>query len=101
MTKNTEPLNLTKTQRGYVPLKDRFKSFPKDSEKEPITDSKFFFDNRANSTLEHAEIGLLFPTPEYIRHSKNKQGLEGSYVKDNDGNFLVGNNHYVVGVEKK
>jgi hypothetical protein len=85
--KNTDALNLTKTQNGYVPLHDRFKSFPKDSENAPVTDERFYFDNQANSTLEHADIGLLYPTPDWIRNKKNKADLIGAY-RDTPDNFL-------------
>lgn len=95
------PLNLTKTQAGYTPLVGRFKSFPKDSENEPITDDKMYFDNQANGTLEHADIGLLYPTPLWLRKRLNKAGVEGSYIIDQDGHLVIGNNHYVVGVESK
>ena len=95
------PLNLSKTQKGYVPLVDRFKSFPKDSEKEPVTDSQFYFQNYANGTLEKATLDLLFPVPDFITKAKNKAGIEGAYIVDNEGTLLIGTNHYVVGVEAK
>ena len=95
-----EPLNLSKTQKGYVPLVDRFKSFPKDSEKSPRNDQEFYFDNHANQTLEHADIGLLFPTPKWLRRRLLKQGLEGAYITTGNGLLLLANNKYLVSVEK-
>lgn len=101
----TDPLNLTKTQNGYVPLGDRFKSFPKDSEKEPQTDQEFYFDNYANQTLEHADIGLLFPPPPWLRPKLNKQGLVGAYRVTTDGKLrispLASGTRYRVTVEAK
>jgi hypothetical protein len=71
------PINLTKTQKGYVPLVDRFKSFPLDAEKVPKDDQEFYFDNFANGTLEKATLDLLYPLPDWLRNKiKNKKGLE-------------------------
>ena len=95
-----EPLNLTKTQNGYVPLEARFKSFPPDSLKSPKSDSQFYFENRANSTLEHSTIDLLFPTPAWLRKLLPKRGLVGSYLTTGDGKLLVVNNKYLVGTQK-
>lgn len=97
----SEAINLTKTQRGYVPLNNRFKSFPKDSENEPITDERFYFNNYANQTLEHATIDLLYPTPNWLRRRLQKQHLIGFYLITDDGKFLIGNNKYLVGAELK
>lgn len=95
------PLNLSKTQRGYVPLVDRFKSFPKDSEKEPVTDLQFFFQNYANGTLEHATLDLLYPVPPFVTAWKNKNNLEGAYRTTGDGSLRIANNSYRVSVESK
>ena len=95
-----EPLNLTKTQDGYVPLEDRFKSFPADSQKAPVSDSQFYFENRANQTLEHASIDLLFPLPPWLRRLLPKRGLDGAYLTTGDGVLLLANNKYLVSVEK-
>jgi len=99
------PLNLTKTQNGYVPLSDRFKSFPADSQKEPHSDAQFYFENYANSTLEHADIGLLFPTPKWLRKRLNKQGLVGAYRVTVGGKLRISNTikgaRYRVSVESK
>jgi len=94
-------LNLTKTQSGYVPLADRFKSFPKDSEKEAVTDQQVYYQNYANQTLEHADLGLLYPTPEWLRKRLNKQGLIGTYRKTGAGTLRVSNNTFRVTVVKK
>lgn len=67
MSDNTRALNLTKTQKGYWPLGDRFKSFVKDDQKSPVTDQMFYYNNYANQTLEHADLALLYPTPEWLR----------------------------------
>jgi hypothetical protein len=61
------PINLTKTQTGYVPLVDRFIAFPSDAEKSPADDKQFYFDNFANGTLEKATLDLLYPTPDWLR----------------------------------
>lgn len=73
----------------------------KDSESSPITDENFYFQNWANYTPEHATIDLLYPTPGYITRWKNKKQLTGSYLVDNEGHLLVGNNHLIVGTEAK
>lgn len=66
--KEGRAINLTRTQRSYVPLVDRFKSFPSDAERSPDgRDSLFYFRNQANKTLEHATIDLLYPTPGWLR----------------------------------
>jgi len=91
-------LNLSKTQTGYVPLVDRFKSFPKDSENVPEDDAAFYYNNYANGTLEKASIGLLFPIPKWLRKRLNKKGLDGFYIKTlqdelivtSDGDFIQG-----------
>lgn len=95
-----EPLNLSKTQRGYVPLQDRFKSFPQDSENAPENDAQFYFSNFANQTLEHASIDLLFPLPPWLRRLLPKRGLNGAYLTTGDGLLLIVNNKYLVGVKK-
>ena len=94
------PLNLTKTQNGYVPLSDRFKSLPADAQNEPKTDERHYFDSRANSTLERADIGLLFKTPLWLRRRLNKTGLNGFYFTTGDGKLLIINNKYSVGTEE-
>lgn len=101
--KNTisRALNLTKVQSGYVPLADRFKSFPKDSEKEPVTDVNVYYQNYANQTLEHTDLGLLYPTPEWLRKRLNKQGLVGAYRDIDTGALRIANGSFRVTVVKK
>lgn len=94
-------LNISSVQKGYVPLADRFKSFPKDSEKEPVTDVNVYYENYSNQTLEHADLGLLYPTADWLRKRLNKQGLVGAYVADENGVLLAGNNTFVVSVEEQ
>lgn len=75
-------LNLTKTQSGYVPLDERRKSFPADSENTPNSDVEVYFDNYANQTLEHADLGLLYPTPDWLKKRlfyQRNPGLFTSY----------------------
>ena len=95
-----EPLNLTKTQQGYVPLGDRFKSFPNDGENAPRNNAEFYFNNYANQTLEHATIDLLFPPPAWLARLLPKLGLEGAYLKSGDGKLCIANNKFMVTVEK-
>jgi len=90
-------INLTKTQNGYVPLVDRFKSF--DQDKQPITDQIFYFDNQANRTLEHATLDLLYQNP-FVRQRILFQKTRFQYIVDNEGKLLVGNNKFVIGVTK-
>lgn len=101
----TDAINLTKTQDGWAPLADRFKSFPADSQKAPVNDAQFYFENRANQTLEKATIDLLFPIPPWLRLRKNKAGLEGFYRTVVDGKIRVSNTptgtRYRVGTEPK
>ena len=96
-------LNLTKTQRGYVPLVDRFKSFPKDDEKSPKDDAEFYFDNYANQTLEHATLDLLYPTPQWLR--ERLQFKRGSvllkFLETGQGPFRIANGSLRLVVVKK
>ncbi len=66
-------INLTRTQNGYVPLEDRRKSFPADSENTPSSDNDFYFENYANGTLEHATLDLLYPPPQWLKNKLLKQ----------------------------
>ncbi len=100
VTRNTQALNLSSTQQGYAPLGDRFKSMQKDSENVPLDDSDFYFKNYANSTLEHATLDLLYPTPGYITRWKNKKNLTGAYrTTGRGGRMRVANGHFRVTVE--
>lgn len=92
------PLNLSKTQKGYVPLEDRFKSFPADSENEPVTDQRVYYENYANQTLERATIDLLFRTPKWLKRRLTKQGLLQKYLATGgDATILLtGNNKFLI-----
>lgn len=72
-----------------------------DNERIPQDDSDFYFQNYANQTLEHADLGLLYPTPGYITRAKNKAGLVGSYRFTGSSRIRVANGHFRVSVVKK
>lgn len=99
------PLNLTKTQSGYVPLGQRFKSFPQDSENTPASDSEFYFDNFANGTLEHATLDLLYPPPEWLRERLRLQKNPGHftlYRVTSDGKIrITSDDEYRIGFGEK
>jgi hypothetical protein len=68
MTTNPFEFNLKETQKGYVPLEDRFKSFPPDSANSPVTNERFFYDGFANGRLEKATLDLLYPIPKWLKY---------------------------------
>ena len=72
-----------------------------DNENVPQDDQDFYFQNRANGTFEHADLGLLYPTPGYITRWKNKKQLVGSYRLTGSDRMRVANGHFRVSVEKK
>lgn len=62
----TRAENLTGTQTWYVPIADRFKSFPVD--KQNLSDSEFFYSTRIALRLEHSTLDLIMKTPLWLKN---------------------------------
>lgn len=82
------PINLDKTQTGYVPLKYRFKSMPADWKSSPRTAQQLYFNLYANQTLEHATIDLLYPPPKWLTLERQYRGLQFAYRRTDNPNVL-------------
>jgi len=59
------PVNLTETQRGYVPLRDRFKSFPED--RVFLTLAEIYFINKIGMRNEHSTLDMILKVPAFVR----------------------------------
>ncbi len=84
------PVNLVETQRGYVPLRDRFKSFPVDRQFNSL--DEIYFINRIGQRLEHATLDMILKVPAFIRQEvqeRNRRPPIGTCLVTTDGKFIL------------
>lgn len=89
-------INLKETQKGYVPLEDRFKSFPADSENMPVTDFRLYYDAFANARLERGTLDLLYPTPKWLKSKLKDQKTQAQYLTTGNPKLFKANNKFLV-----
>ena len=89
MVTNPLRINLKRTQRGYVPLEDRFKSFPADSQNMPITDFRLYYDGFANGRLERSTLDLLYPAPDWLKAKLRQQQILANCLVTSEGVFIT------------
>ena len=84
------PVNLVETQRGYVPLRDRFKSFPIDREMESL--QEIYFLNRIGQRLEHATLDMILTVPAFVRlevQNRRRRLVPGTCLVDENGSIIL------------
>ena len=84
------PVNLTQTQIGYVPLRDRFKSFPVDREFTSL--DEIYFINRIGQYLEHATLDMILKVPAFVRQevqNRRRRPSVANCLVDGDGNIIL------------
>lgn len=99
MVTNPLKVNLKRTQRGFVPLEDRFKSFPADSENMPITNFRLFYDAFANGRLERGTLDLLYPIPKWLARKLRPKGtptIQANCLVTGDGKIILANGKCIV-----
>jgi len=84
-------VNLVETQRGYVPLRDRFKSFPVDREMKSL--QEIYFLNRIGNRLEHATLDMILTVPKFVRQEvqnrRRRIQPDINCLVDGEGNIIL------------
>lgn len=69
------PINVSETQKGYFPLRNRFKSFKnrgihgKDTQ---AKDRDLFYLTQQYTLKEMATLDLIFPTPHFVLQERGR-----------------------------
>ena len=81
-------VNLVATQTGYVPLRDRFKSFPVD--RLFGSDAEVFFINKIGG-YEHRTLDMILKVPAFIRQEVQGRGVRqpGTCLVDENGTVIL------------
>ena len=82
-------VNLVATQTGYVPLRDRFKSFPVD--RLFGSDEEVFFINKIGG-YEPRTLDMILKVPAFVRaevQRRNRRFPDETCLVDGDGNIIL------------
>ena len=82
-------VNLVATQTGYVPLRDRFKSFPVD--RIFGSDAEVFFINKIGG-YEHRTLDMILKVPAFVRaevQNRGRKAQEAGCLVDGEGNLIL------------
>ena len=83
-------VNLVATQTGYVPLRDRFKSFPVD--RLFGSDAEVFFINKIGG-YEHRTLDMILKVPAFVRAEvqsrRRRAQADATCLVDGEGNIIL------------